>query len=331
MNMAMKFSDIRSRLKKGHLQLWGGAFFLAAILWVFVISENRYTYIIEMPIEVRNIKEGKTLKGEVVPTADVRFMATGRAILKTLLLKSISNFKMVLDLEKISTSYDFDLNEYYDKYSQKVVVPSGFELEFIEVVRPDSIHISLDDVMEKKVWVIITTKIHVAPGFIQVGELRYTPEEILLTGPEEIIAEVDSIETKYQSFENLTSSLNTTIPIDLNFPRVVASSHRFVGISADIQSIGERIISEVPVEIINVPEALRVFPSPSTVSLTITGGVEYIAEITANDLKVYLDFSKQWTPRQVYYTPNIEVPGEIIQWRDLSPKNIELRVTKIQL
>ena len=238
---------------------------------------------------------------------------------------------MVLDLEKISTSYDFDLNEYYDKYSQKVVVPSGFELEFIEVVRPDSIHISLDDVMEKKVWVIITTKIHVAPGFIQVGELRYTPEEILLTGPEEIIAEVDSIETKYQSFENLTSSLNTTIPIDLNFPRVVASSHRFVGISADIQSIGERIISEVPVEIINVPEALRVFPSPSTVSLTITGGVEYIAEITANDLKVYLDFSKQWTPRQVYYTPNIEVPGEIIQWRDLSPKNIELRVTKIQL
>ena len=65
-----------------------------------------------MPIEVRNIREGKTLGGEVAPTAEVRFNTTGRAFLKTLLLKSISDFKLVLDLERVSTEYNFYLNDY---------------------------------------------------------------------------------------------------------------------------------------------------------------------------------------------------------------------------
>ena len=87
-----------------------------------------------MPIEVRNIREGKTLGGEVAPTAEVRFNATGRAFLKTLLLKSISDFKLVLDLERVSTEYNFYLNDYFDRYSQKVVVPASFELDFVEIV-----------------------------------------------------------------------------------------------------------------------------------------------------------------------------------------------------
>ena len=89
--------------KKGLLSTFLGAFFFAIILWLFVISEKNYSYVFEMPIEVRNIREGKTLGGEVSPTADVRFRATGRELLKALLLKSISDFKLVLDLERVNT------------------------------------------------------------------------------------------------------------------------------------------------------------------------------------------------------------------------------------
>lgn len=326
----MKISNFRGILEKGHFQVWISAIFFAIILWLFVISEHKYTYIVEVPIEVRNIKEGKTLSAEVVPTADVKFRATGRAFFKTLLLKSISDFKLVLDLERIRTEYDFYLNDYFDKYAEKIVIPPGFELDYIEVVRPDSIHISLDDYMIKPVRVKINVEVQPAPRYIQVGELSYSPKRIDLKGPKEIIRSVNEVETNDTSFLNLQVPIRELIPLNIDFSRVVEASHPAIEIFADIQSIGERIIFEVPVKVINKLEEYQVFPTPSTVSLTVIGGVEFIASLEPDDIKVIVDFGSQWEINKYYYKPTVIVPNDVIEWRDLSPKNIELSVTRIR-
>lgn len=67
----MNLETLKRIVKSGHLSTWSGALLFAIILWLFVISERTYVYVVEVPIEVRNIKEGKTLRGEVEPTADV--------------------------------------------------------------------------------------------------------------------------------------------------------------------------------------------------------------------------------------------------------------------
>jgi|TARA_B100000035_G_C20966594_1_gene538996 hypothetical protein len=319
---------LKNNIKSGHLTIWSGALFFAVILWFFVISERSYVYVVEVPIEVRNIKEGKTLRGEVEPTADVRFRATGRAFLKTLLLKSVSEFKLVLDLEKISTDYDFYLNDYFNRYSQKVVIPAGFELDFIEVVRPDSIHISLDDYMIKPALVISMVFIQPEAGFVQVGPTQLYPSTIELKGPKEIVRFVYQVETVADSFLSLQSSLQTAIPLEFNFPRTVEASHPQINLFADIQSIGERIITEVPITVLNVPQNILAFPNPSTVSLTVTGGVHFIAELEPTDIEVYIDYEKRRID-QPFREPDIGVPEDVIEWRDLSPKTIELTVRRI--
>ena len=109
----MKLKDFQNIIDEWHLRIWASAFFFAAILWLFVISEQTYSHIIEVPIEIRNIKEGKTLReGDVDLIADVRFRATGRAFLWAFIFRPISEFKLVLDIEQISTDYDFILNDY---------------------------------------------------------------------------------------------------------------------------------------------------------------------------------------------------------------------------
>lgn len=283
-----------------------------------------------MPIEVRNIKEGKTLKGEVSPIAEVRFRATGKALLKAILLKKVSNFKLVLDLERISTEYNFYLNDYFLKNSHKVVIPAGFNLEFIEVVKPDSVHISLDDYMIKPVDVIPNVTIKSAPGFILVGSMDYTPRVIELKGPKEIIQNVTQIETDEISVHDLRKKTELTVPLKFDYPRVVESSLRDIKVLANIQSIGERIISEVNVNVLNIPDELRVFVNPSTVSLTVTGGVDYISGIQPADIKVQIDFNKTWTKQKTYYEPKVSVPADVLSWHDLSPKSVELVVTRIR-
>ncbi len=315
-------------IEEGHLSVWFGAFFFAVILWFFVISEHMYNYVVEMPIEVRNIREGKTLGGEVTPTADVRFSATGRAFLKTLLLKSVSDFKLVLDLERVSTEYDFYLNDYFDKYSQKVVVPSGFELEFIEVVRPDSIHISLDDYMIKPVTVVSRVTVEPAAGYIMVGNSNISPGTIELKGPREIIMGVETVETFERTFRAVEASVHSSIMLQLDFPRVVEASDTSALFRADVQSIGERIMSEVPVKILNIPDNIRAFANPSTVSLTVTGGVQFIASLEPSDIYVSLDYN-EFREGDLSREPVVKVPDDVLDWRDLSPKAIELTIQRL--
>jgi YbbR domain-containing protein len=324
----MKLLGKRQFWKEGHLKLWAGAFFFALLLWLLVVSEREYIHTLDIPIEIRNIPARKTLSAEIVPTAEVRFRGTGRALFQSIMLKSLSNFKLVLDLDRIKTEYNFDLNNYYREHPEKVVVPDGFDIHFISVVQPDSIHIALDDNAERSVPVRINVSIKPASGFIQVGRLIYSPRSIELKGPKTEVIPVKTVSTKWQEFNGLTSDLNVTVDLDVDFPQTVEVSPASISIQADIQSIGERIITEIPVKLLNEPAELKVYPNPSVVSLTVNGGVDYIANIDASDIIVSIDF-KKWRKSQAYYEPTVKHPDDVIGYSDLSPKNIELVVTRV--
>ena len=108
-------------LFKQKIYLSIGAFGLALLLWIFVVSENEYTLILDLPIEARNLNVQKAHKKEVPPTASVRLRGTGRDLFKSFLLKNYAGFKLVLDLEGISQEYEFILNEYFEKYLLKIL------------------------------------------------------------------------------------------------------------------------------------------------------------------------------------------------------------------
>ena len=95
----------------------------------------------------------------------------------------------------------------------------------------------------------------------------------------------------------------------------------------DIQQISERIIVDIPVAVINKIKGIRVFPSPQTVSLTLIGGAIQISKIKPNDISVSVDF-KSWSINQSFYEPNVLIPFDILNWRDLSPRSIELGVAR---
>ena len=104
----MKFSDNIEIFKSRTFGLWLGAFGLAFLLWVFIVSSENYTMTIAVPIEVRNLSEQKALREEVPEYANVRFEGNGRMLFKTILLKGFyKDFKLVLDLDRISDEYEF--------------------------------------------------------------------------------------------------------------------------------------------------------------------------------------------------------------------------------
>mgnify|MGYP001321165557 FL=1 len=305
-----------------------GAFFLAVFLWLFVVSENEYTLTVEIPIEARNLPAKHALKEEVPEFAKVNLKGTGRGLFKTIVLKTfIRDFKLILDLERISEEYVFILNEYFERYPQKVVIPSNFEVSYVEVVYPSSINISLDEYKEKNINVISDIFINPAPGYTLVGKPIIKPEKIKIAGSRDIVQVVNSVKTKSDSLLSQIKDVSMMVELSSIRGQLIEYTPRTVSFEQKIQSISERIISEIPVKIINSNDDFRSFVSPQTVSLTVIGGTEFIASLEANDIIITVDFY-DWKPQQQFYTIDVSVPNDVIKWMDLSPQNIELIVTR---
>ena len=57
------------------------------------------------------------------------------------------------------------------------------------------------------------------------------------------------------------------------------------------------------------------------------GGVVQIADIKSNEISVTVDFNL-WNMDQSFYEPQVSFPFDILDWKDLSPRTIELGVAR---
>ena len=250
----------------------------------------------------------------------------GRDLFKAFILQKYAGFKLVLDLEGISQEYEFFLNDYFEKNPRRVVLPSSYKLSFVEVVYPNRIKISLDEIMKKTVPVSSNLLISLKDGYTQVGLIKFYPDSVNIVGPKAELDRINNINTIKDTLTNLSYAFNSGLNLILP-NRLINCSHTEVQCYLDIQQISERIIVDIPVKVINKVKGIRVFPSPQTVSLTVIGGAIQISKIKSHDILVNVDFNS-WSINKNFYEPQVLFPFDILDWRDLSPRTIELGVAR---
>jgi YbbR domain-containing protein len=152
------------------------------------------------------------------------------------------------------------------------------------------------------------------------------PPKIEIAGPKKELALINHVETSFDTINGLTSFYSGEIEIQ-SLGRLIEYSLNTVQLNLDIQNISERIIAGIPVNVVNVPNKFRVFPSPQTVSLTVIGGVNQIANLSPEDIKILVNFNN-WNHLKQFYEPEVKIPESLLDWRDLSPKNIEIAVAR---
>ena len=101
-----------------------------------------------------------------------------------------------------------------------------------------------------------------------------------------------------------------------------------IELSASIQSIGERRVDGIEVEVRNVPENLRAIVNPQTVSIEIQGGITFLTGLTGENISATIDYSKDWKENQRLYQLKIEVPKDVINWKSLTPSEVEVIVIR---
>ena len=303
------------------------SFLIAFIFWFFIKSEDTYTVNLDIPLVARNLQEQKTYKEEVPETIFITLKGTGRSFIWLRVFSNFysDDFKAVIDLSSITDQYNFELDSYYKENPEKIVLPSLLDLEFVEVLNPRNIEIKLQRYMVKKVPVKSQILGFTEPGYIALEGI-FTPDSVNIGGPEEAVNAINFVQTEQDTLLELTSSVENEWFI-LNPGKLISFDPKKVSGFINVQPISETIITSIPVQLINKPNDVNVFVNPATVSLTIVGGLEQITSILPEEIDVIIDF-EYWNSNQQFYSPSINLPDYLIEWKDLSPNNLEILVIK---
>ena len=303
------------------------SFVIAFVFWFFIKSEDTYTVNLDIPLVARNLQEQKTYKEEVPESIFVTLKGTGRSFIWLRVFNNFygDDFKAVIDLSSITDEYNFELDSYYKENPEKIVLPSSLDLQFVEVLNPRNVQIKLQRYMVKKVPIESQILVSTEPGYIALGE-QFSPDSISIGGPEEAVNQIDFVLTEKDTLIDLVASVNGNWSI-LNPNKLVSFDPKKVNALIDVQPISETIITGIPVELINKPNDVNVFVNPATVSLTIVGGLKQITNILPEDINVIIDFDL-WNSEKQFYSPTIKLPDYLIEWKDLSPNNLEILVIK---
>lgn len=303
------------------------SFVIAFVFWFFIKSEDSYTVNLDIPLVARNLQEQKTYKEEVPESIFVTLKGTGRSFIWLRVLNNLyrDDFKAVIDLSSITDEYNFELDSYYKENPEKIVLPSSLDLQFVEVLNPRNVQIKLQRYLVKKVPIESQILVSTEPGYIALGG-QFSPDSISIGGPEEAVNEIDFVFTEKDTLLDLIASVNGNWSI-LNPNKLVSFDPKKVDALIDVQPISETIVTGIPVELTNKPNDVNVFVNPATVSLTIVGGLKQITNILPEDIDVIIDFDL-WNSEKQFYSPTIKLPDYLIEWKDLSPNNLEILVIK---
>jgi YbbR domain-containing protein len=254
-------------------------FIIGAALWMNINLQKDFETTIDIPIRLANIARGKTLLHPIPEKARIKIRSKGRHIL-------LSNFSNDLYFEIDGSSFTdsavIKLNMDY------FVNASGKELEPLFIFHPTDINAVYDNLITKKVPVVLNYQFSTAPGYVTSGKLSMIPDSVVVSGPESKVRSIRSLQTKNVFEKDVYLSFSKTLPIALSDSASISYSVRGIQIAQDIVRKGSNTF-KAPVRIINKPETMNILLDPIAIDITVTGPVDVLQNITSQNFSVTAD------------------------------------------
>jgi len=271
----------------------------AIFLWFYVSLENTYEYSIPVRIVPVNVRQTYLISNDYPKEVLVKFRGKGKSLFA---LKS-SDRKIQLDLSRYRRMAVFQLRP------KMVEIPPTLSVQVVQIIRPDTIVFKLERKSEKKLQVVPNISVSLEPGYTIVGAIKTEPSTVQVSGPKSVVDTLGVVYTRKLFFSHVKSDVFGTVRLK-SFPnKFVSIVPEMVHYRINVQQLGEKTIKDIPVHLIHAPKNRQMRIIPSTISVTIEGGVNLLDGITRKDIYVYIDY-KQKKARHGDYKAIIELPPE---------------------
>jgi len=308
----------------GNLQAKIVSVIVAVFLWFFVVTDVVYFFDMDIPLKVIGLNENKALVKPIPKSASVRFRGQGQVLLWAYFTLPLSESALYLDVSKIHSLQEYHLSTYFEQHPDLVVLPRDFDMEFINIVQPETVWVNLEESISRNIPVKPDLQLNTAPGYIIVGGIQFMPDSIRVKGAETLVNQVRVLKTGPLKLDNVVNDIFMDLPVKIETSLPLSYSANKIRLSADVQSIGTRQINRIPVSIINVPPEMKPIAIPDKIDLTLEGGQDILLTFKPENFSVVFDFAKSWSPEQRQYPLEIETPDGVRRISGVHPEKVEI-------
>jgi YbbR domain-containing protein len=245
---------------------------LAIIIWLFVVTGKEYEMVFDLPIKIENLKPGKVVISELPSQAQVRLKGSGRSLIFLVLF---ANGEVKLDLTTINHSYDFHLTP------KMVKLPSALNTSVVEILKPETITIELDEIVFKELPVRLKVEVALKPGYILCDKIQSEPSTVRIEGPLSYVRTLRFIETEKLTLPDLHNDLSKKIPLKSPDEHIKFFPQKVTAKIA-VDKIVESVFEGIPIVIKGLPDDLEAQFDPPTIDVTVRGASGQIKNLDKN-------------------------------------------------
>lgn len=251
---------------------------LAVVVWFYAKSSESQEKVFQTQVVVQNLGEKYVLSDVENDEVSVRLSGRGLDLIKI----QDDDISYIVDGSKIEEGrHLIELN------SNSVSV-SKIPVNIVSIDETDDLYITVEKRIAKRVPVRPYILGIPSPDFYISAELIVVPHYVTIYGREDIIENIAYISTEPVDIGDATESVSKTVKPISSREDITITSDISVLVTVPIIEYEEFIFEDIPV--ILTPELKGEINKPDeTISITLKGPKDIISEISADDIKVYLN------------------------------------------
>ncbi len=294
--------------------VFGLCFLLAVILLLLNKLSKNYESQLEANINYVNYPAHKVPVKPLPAALKLNVETTGFKLVWAKIGKPI---EVKMDLSKIPFAHYALTNDM--KISIASQLSNGFKLNEIY---PDTLYFDFDNSRSKKVPVVPDILISFKKQFDFTEQMVIKPDSVLITGPENVVDNIESWKTAFIEFSELDKSEEGEVALmSAEIPSLKLQPEK-IRYTIAVEEYTEKAF-DLDVEIVNVPGKKSVTVYPKKIRVVFRVGLSNYEMVDETSFRAVADFTGMDFGKSKYVLVKIEEFPPYIKNMDYSPKSLE--------
>ncbi|HYW94671.1 MAG TPA: hypothetical protein VE870_03725 [Bacteroidales bacterium] len=300
---------------------------LSVIFWFMNALSKNYTTTIDYPVRYRNFPVDKILIGELPEHLSLEVNAHGYTLLRYRL--SSRYIPLVFNVRSFTMNRmnSADSGVYYieTRFARNYISKQlSSEFNIIDI-KPDTLIFRFADVVSRKVPVIPDITFQLGKQLILKQEPYLIPDSVNVSGPDYIVDSLTEVRTRRLDAGTITQSVTKTA--DIAGLDHVSFGRDKVKVRFEVEKYTEKTLS-VPVEVINLPDSLRMKTFPHYIQVTCQVGLSNFEKLQTSMFRMVVNYEETENGQARKVKVEMDKQPDFTRSVKYSPRSVEYLIEK---
>jgi YbbR domain-containing protein len=264
----------------------------AGIIWFLNALNKNYTTQIEVPISYINLPQNTALLTDKFLSVKVDVESDGYTLLNSKFNTKHDSLYLNFDNASLRNQGKKRVYFFTEKNIKKLLEDKlGFKL-IVKKIKPEVLEYYFEKLNQKNVPIKLSENIKTAKQ-LRIKKITLIPDQILLTGSENILNEISYIETDSLVLDNLSENKELKIGLKNYYgDKELYFNPQYINLKIEIEKYTEKSIV-IPINIINLIDNTKILLLTEKVKVSLKVPFETYENIRTDKIKAYVTVSPQ--------------------------------------